>query len=675
MYPWNTMQPSPASPASMVEHYALFFRDGKQDCGWIQKVQKNRLLVTPIRGKELLLPANRVIFFWNPGKHSQNQKLIIEELAQQFAQAEQFAEDLDLELIHELTDEEQTYSLKELIEDFADDPENALQALAFLLSLSKDEFWFKSKRLSYTPRSSKELKIIRTKQVREEKRQRTLKQIQDWVHKLDSEVFLDPQENKGLGNLVKQLESLLIQGLDSPYWKELSPVLNLKNMELSTELRVLRWLKNAGHSISSSRLTLMRAGARAEFSESLHVAAQEISANNSLRNASNSSSCSSSTFSIDSESTRDYDDAFSILEWNAQSLRIALHIADVADVIHKDHPLFKEAENRISSVYALEETLNMFPKELSEDYCSLKAGSPKKVISFIFRIFEQGNWHLEKIESQTVTVKENLSYQEADRRITEGESFWSLLNQCCQNIREKREKEGALILEQKDFDIDISDPEKIIIVARNSKSPANKIVEEMAILANRETGMLFDKHHTPGIYRVQSPYEVVREPAPEETLSMEHIKIEAARFSTEASPHAGLACPYYIQITSPIRRFVDLLCQHQLHTILQKQAPVFDQESMMRWAEQSGMRQRQYNKATRAIVQYWKLTYLSQHLKEVFSAKIRKQWRENKTEVELLEVGCRFYASGFSQYEEGKQLEVCIHDVDARQAYVDAKPA
>ena len=90
--------------------------------------------------------------------------------------------------------------------------------------------------------------------------------------------------------------------------------------------------------------------------------------------------------------------------------------------------------------------------------------------------------------------------------------------------------------------------------------------------------------------------------------------------------------------TSPIRRFVDLLTQHQLSNLIKDEEPVYSSEDMMRWAEAITMRQRKYNRAEKNILKYWKFKYLHQHMKELFEATVRKQLSNNNTEIELVEL-------------------------------------
>lgn len=144
---------------------------------------------------------------------------------------------------------------------------------------------------------------------------------------------------------------------------------------------------------------------------------------------------------------------------------------------------------------------------------------------------------------------------------------------------------------------------------------------------------------------------------------MENIRIEPAKLSTLPGKHAGLGCEVYMQATSPIRRFVDLVTQQNLKLLIKKQEPVFSEEDMMRWSEEISLRHRKYSRAERDIIKYWKLKYLQQHLGDNFEAKVRKKLTNNNTEIELLLLDCTVPVAGLTEHESGKQLLLRIDEV------------
>ena len=212
-----------------------------------------------------------------------------------------------------------------------------------------------------------------------------------------------------------------------------------------------------------------------------------------------------------------------------------------------------------------------------------------------------------------------------------------------------------------------SNPDQLSILKLNRNSPSNRIIEELAIAVNRETGRLLQESKFPGIFRTQSSYKIIKEPEVENKQQPEKIRVEPARLTTIAGPHAGLGCEVYMHATSPIRRFVDLITQHQLKNLINNEDPVFSTEDMMRWADAITLKQRKYNRAEKNILQYWKFIYLHQHMEELFEAIVRKQLTNKNTEIELVELDCIVQVSGLRGYDEEEQIIIRIKEINLDQ--------
>ena len=587
-----------------------------------------------------------------------------ESIAEQTKKAEQFQRSCELETMHSLLDEIKEYSLEELAVDFLDDAEDTICKLGLFLALREDSFWFKHNRnLTYTPRTEEELELLKVQLARQKELKERELNIQTWIKNLESGDWdADSEISTEQRQWLHQLLNLLTEGTDSQYWKEMSSLLDWGSaLGIGEENALKRWLERAGSPVSTSRLTLLRASVREHFSNEIYQEVERV--RNIPLEKQEMLSPEVPTFTVDAKKTRDYDDAFSVMEWSSGGLVIAVHITDLSDFVYPQDALFKEAEARISSVYSLEESIPMIPDELSSDTFSLKAGEDRKVLSFMFQLSANGTWNLLEVVPRVIRVQKNLSYEEADHLIEEKRDFWGLLNKFCQRSLEQRLENGALNLSRKEFDFNISDPKDIKITALNRNSAANRIIEELAISVNCETGRIFQEADFPGIYRTQSSYEIIKEVAEGTKLSMENIRIEPARLSTIPGKHAGLGCNVYMQATSPIRRFVDLVTQQNLKLLINQHEPVFSEEDMMRWSEEISLRQRKYSRAEREIIKFWKLKYLQQHLGDNFEAKVRKKLANNNTEIELLELDCVVSAAGLTELESGEHLLLRIDEV------------
>ncbi len=649
---------------SFLHHFCVFFRDNRMEYGWIENIHKNKFVVVPQKGKNQYLPPNRISFSWRGKKLADNPIQGHELLKQHLKKAFDFIKKLELGTIHSLLEEVREYSIDEIALDFLDDPKDSVCKLGLFLALREDLFWFKHNRnFTYTPRTLEELEVVRNQLARKKERQERLFRIKHWIKKIESGELNEKSHLTAEQKIwLDQLLEILIKGSYSQYWKEISSHFKWgETFGYDEEKMIKKWLEKMGYEVSPSRLTLLRADIQKQFKKEILSEAERLREIPLITVDRISEKIP--TYTIDAEKTRDYDDAFSVFEFGENKLVITIHITDLSSFVNPGDKLFEEAEERISSVYTIEESVPMFPELLSNDTFSLKAGEERNVFSYNFRIYQDGKLEFINVVHQIIKVWKNLSYEKADKLIHEDRDFWGLLYTFCKLAKEKRMENGALNMERKEFEFDISNPEQVSILKLNRNSPSNLIIEELAIAVNRETGRILNEAEFPGIYRTQSSYKIVKDVKDENRIQPENVRIEAAKLSTIAGSHAGLGCDVYMQATSPIRRFADLIAQHQLKNLINNANPVFSKEDMMNWAESITLRQRKYNRAKKKIFQYWKFKYLYLHVQELFEATVRKQLSNKNTEIELVELDCIVQVSGLREYGEEDQILVRINEV------------
>ncbi len=111
--------------------------------GWIEGIQKNKLIIVPPPGKTQCLLPNRVAYSWSEKKLPVNATQAHETLELHMKQAEQYKQTFELETMHSLLENMREYTLEELAVDFLDKPENSVSKLGLFLALREDSFWFK----------------------------------------------------------------------------------------------------------------------------------------------------------------------------------------------------------------------------------------------------------------------------------------------------------------------------------------------------------------------------------------------------------------------------------------------------------------------------------------------------------------------------------------------------
>jgi len=135
-------------------------------------------------------------------------------------------------------------------------------------------------------------------------------------------------------------------------------------------------------------------------------------------------------FSVDPQGCEDVDDALSVRVIDARTWEVGVHIADVTHFVRGNSPLDREAAARATSVYLVDRRLDMLPKVLSTDLCSLRGGTDRLAVSVLWHIdpIPAGAKGVAKLNVKKVwfgrTVIHNtaaISYEQAQRLVDTAE--------------------------------------------------------------------------------------------------------------------------------------------------------------------------------------------------------------------------------------------------------------
>lgn len=296
--------------------------------------------------------------------------------------------------------------------------------------------------------------------------------------------------------------------------------------------------------------------------------------------------CGLHTVTIDDEDTCDIDDALSCEALADGSTRLWIHVADPDRLVAHDSPLDLEARRRGSSLYLARGVLPMFPSCLSTGPFSLRAGQRNAAWSLAVRLDDEGSVIAHRLVRSWVRPAYRLAYADVDEllELAPPQEAWLLeLHSQMQRRRQWRLRRGALELEQAEGRIRCRDSEPVLEVTE--PSPARQLVAEAMILAGavvaehgRDLGLALP-------YRSQLPAPL---PSAAELQALpagpvRHAAIRRClargQLGTGPAPHMSLGLEAYVQATSPIRRYGDLLVQRQLRAVAEGYAPL-DESTM-----------------------------------------------------------------------------------------------
>ncbi|MEL7228123.1 MAG: RNB domain-containing ribonuclease, partial [Cyanobacteria bacterium J06576_12] len=271
-------------------------------------------------------------------------------------------------------------------------------------------------------------------------------------------------------------------------------------------------------------------------------------------------------YTIDDESTREIDDGLSLETLSDGRPRIWVHIADPTRWLLPGDDIDLEARRRCTTVYLPTGMIPMFPEALATGPMSLRQGEVCCALSFGIVLSEAGAVEDYDIKASLIKPTYRLTYEDVDEMLELGlkaEPELNAIADWAKRRREWRKSQGAISINMPESSIKVIDEEITIDVLENSQS--RQTVAEMMILTGEVAARYGEAHALAIPFRSQPEPELpsdnellqlpsgwVRDSAIRRCMPRSEMGINPAR-------HATLGLDYYSQVTSPIRRYTDLL--------------------------------------------------------------------------------------------------------------------
>jgi exoribonuclease-2 len=346
---------------------------------------------------------------------------------------------------------------------------------------------------------------------------------------------------------------------------------------------------------------------------------------------------------IDDEDTRDIDDGLALELTEARVQRIWIHVADPGRLVEPDSPLDLEARRRGSSLYLARGNLPMFPDQLTTGPFSLRAGERNAAWSIWVELDAQGGLAASGVQRSWVKPTYRLSYRDADELIELAppqEADLLALHALLELRRRWRQDQGALVLDQLEGRVRVSDG--IAELEITEPGPSRNLVAEAMILAGAVVADLGSRQAMALPYRNQLPATL---PSPAELSALPPGPVRHAAIkkclgrgltSTTPAPHFSLGLQAYVQATSPIRRYGDLLVQRQLLAHSQGIEPL-GSDAMLDLINQMEIGIRQAIAISREDQRHWQQVWFEDHSQGQWPA-IFLRWLRPQDQLGLVHV-------------------------------------
>ena len=453
----------------------------------------------------------------------------------------------------------------------------------------------------------------------------------------------------------------------------------LKALNLSqTQPSVFGLLVDLGWWSIHENLHLRRSQAPVHFSNQIQTVAHELLTNPpvDLDLAHRLDLTHQKVYTIDDESTQEIDDGLSLEILPDGRQKLWIHIADPTRLLSPEDRFDLEARKRSVTIYLPTGMIPMFPPELATGPMSLRQGHECCAISFGVILDSTGAVEEYEITTSTIKPTYRLTYEDVEEMLQlriPGEHEIETIAKASKLRTQWRLSQGSININMPESTVKIHGDEVSIELIEDNR--ARKLVAEMMILAGEVAAKYGQDHNLPLPYRGQPQPEL----PPEEELIL--IPVGPARscavrrcmprseMSTSPSRHAGLGLNTYSQVTSPIRRYTDLIAHFQIKAHLRGDQLPFTVERLQEVMLGLGTNIYEANMLERQTNRYWTLEYFNRSTEREWDAIFLRWLREDESLALIMieDLGIEL-AMKFPRWADiGERIQVQVVLVDPRQ--------
>jgi exoribonuclease-2 len=365
-------------------------------------------------------------------------------------------------------------------------------------------------------------------------------------------------------------------------------------------------------------------------------------------------------FAIDDEGNLDPDDALSL-----DGDRLWVHVADVAALITPDSPADQDARARGATLYLPETTIPML-SVTAMPRLGLGLIEVSPALSFGLSLDPNGVVTDVEITPSWVRVQ-RLSYEQVETRLDQ-EPFRRLY-ELAERHQAHRRANGAIFIDLPEVKMAVSNGQ--VSIKPLPRLHSRKLVAEAMLMAGEAAARFALAQGLPFPFTTQETAVDIPDRAPESLAAMYALRrsLRPRQYRSVSGPHGGLGLEVYAQVTSPLRRYLDLVVHQQLRALLRGGEPLDAQAVIERIgaaeAVAAGVR-----RAERLSREHWTLVYLQQHPQwQGEGILVEKRLPRSVALIPELAMETRIKASEGALLDSGLPLRLTGVELPGREAY------
>lgn len=309
-------------------------------------------------------------------------------------------------------------------------------------------------------------------------------------------------------------------------------------------------------------------------------------------------------YAIDNKWSKDPDDAIAF-----DGTYLWVHIADPASTVMPESSIDKAARDRGATLYIPEGASRMLAEESLSDYA---LGLKRDSLALSFRLLLEDNCSIKecKVFKTKVNV-ECITYEDADQK-KDSPELKPLFEIARKNII-RRNSQGAVNINLPEVHITVDPDTKKVSICKITEYESADVVREMMLLAGEGAAHFAFENNIAFPYVSQEAPDIPQTLPPGLAGEFKTVK-SMHRRSVGVTPaaHAGIGIGMYSQVTSPLRRYSDLIAHQQLRAFLDGRE-LIDKNTMLERISAGDEAAIACKKVERKSNMHWTLVYLLQN--------------------------------------------------------------